>query len=122
MEYRKFINAQREKRHFRVRKDVHGTPERPRLSVYRGHRHIHCQIIDDSASKTLVAVSSLSKDLREQLKHGGNITAAKVIGKAIADAAIKKGIKKVVFDKSWYRFHGRVKALAEAARAAGLQF
>ncbi|MBI5369352.1 MAG: 50S ribosomal protein L18 [Planctomycetes bacterium] len=114
--------ALRERRHQRAKRNMLGTPERPRLSVYRSLTNIYAQVIDDTAGSTLVAASSQSKDLREAVKYGGNVAAAKVVGKAVAQAALGKGIKKVVFDRGGYMYHGRVKALAEAARAAGLSF
>jgi large subunit ribosomal protein L18 len=113
-------NASRAKRHIRVRKKVSGTPERPRLNVYRSTNHIYAQVIDDNASKTLAAASSVEKSLG--LKTGGNLDAAKAVGAAIAEKAKSAGITKVVFDRGGYLYHGRVSALADAARAAGLEF
>ena len=113
----------REKRKKRVRKKVRGTPENPRLSVFRSSKNIYAQIIDDSASKTLVDASSLSKGISDEIrKKGGNRAGAVLIGKMIAERAIEKGIKKVVFDRNGFLYHGRVKALAEAAREGGLEF
>lgn len=111
---------QRQRRAWRVRKRIFGTPERPRLSVFRSSKHIYAQIIDDLHGRTLCAASSCGKN--SGLNYGGNIAAAKVIGKRIAELALAKGITKVCFDRGPYRYHGRVKALAEAAREAGLQF
>jgi large subunit ribosomal protein L18 len=111
---------QRQRRAWRVRKRIFGTPERPRLSVFRSNKHIYAQIIDDLHGVTLCAASSCGKN--SGLKYGGNIAAAKVIGKRIAEAALAKGITKVCFDRGPYKYHGRIKALAEAAREAGLQF
>jgi large subunit ribosomal protein L18 len=108
--------------HQRVRTKVAGTPERPRLSVYRSLGHIYAQVIDDRSGKTLVSASSVDGETKKGLKGGGNVAAAKVIGKAIAERAKSAGIKKVVFDRGGYKYHGRVKALADAAREAGLQF
>ena len=108
--------------HERVRTRVSGTPERPRLCVYRSLGNIYAQVIDDHAGKTLVSASSMDKDTKKNLKGGGNVAAAKVIGKAIAERAKAAGISKVVFDRGGYKYHGRVKALADAAREAGLQF
>jgi large subunit ribosomal protein L18 len=108
--------------HQRVRQRVEGTTERPRLCVYRSLGHIYAQVIDDRAGKTLVSASSVDKDTKKNLKGGGNIAAAKVIGKAIAERAKAAGVVKVVFDRGGYKYHGRVKALADAAREAGLQF
>jgi large subunit ribosomal protein L18 len=101
---------------------VSGTSERPRLCVYRSLDHIYAQIIDDRAGKTLVAASSADKDTKKNLKGGGNVAAAKVVGKEIAARAKAAGLAKVVFDRGGYKYHGRVKALADAAREAGLQF
>ena len=108
--------------HERVRTKVAGTPDRPRLCVYRSLEHIYAQVIDDGSGKTLVAASSVDKETKKGLKGGGNIAAAKVIGKAIAERAKAAGVNKVVFDRGGYKYHGRVKALADAAREAGLQF
>jgi len=108
--------------HDRVRTRVAGTPERPRLAVYRSLDHIYAQIIDDRAGKTLVSASSVDGESKKSLKGGGNIAAAKVIGKLIAERAKAVGVSKVVFDRGGYKYHGRVKALADAAREAGLQF
>jgi len=114
----------REKRAFRVRKKIHGTAERPRLSVFRSLKHIYAQIIDDEANVTIASASTRDKDIRETIAEGkgGNAAAAAVIGKAIAEKAVAKGVKQVAFDRGSYKFHGRVKALAEAAEAGGLQF
>lgn len=113
----------REKRRKRVRKKVRGTTESPRLSIFRSSKNIYAQIIDDSVSKTLVDASSLSKDITEEArKKGGNKEGAMLIGKIIAERAIKSGIKKVVFDRNGFLYHGRIKALAEAAREGGLEF
>jgi len=116
------INQRRERRRFHVRNRVRGTAERPRLSVHRSHKHISCQVIDDLAGKTLVSASSLDKDLRPQVAYGGNKAAAAVIGKAIAGKALQAGIKEVRFDRGECKYHGRVAALADAAREAGLVF
>jgi large subunit ribosomal protein L18 len=105
-----------------VRTRVSGTTERPRLCVYRSLGHIYTQVIDDAIGKTLASASSVDKETKKNLKGGGNIAAAKVIGKAIADRAKAAGVTKVVFDRGGYKYHGRVKALADAAREAGLQF
>ena len=107
----------------RVRKKVFGTPERPRLSVYRSLKHIYVQVIDDTKGITLVAASTLDPALREQLKGiKGKIEAARLVGKLVAERALEKGIKKVVFDRGGFKYHGRVKALADGAREAGLEF
>lgn len=105
-----------------VRKKVHGTPERPRLSVFRSNRHIYAQIIDDVAGVTLVATSTQSKALRDQVTVGGNRKAAETVGEALAKKALDMGIKCVCFDRNRYKYHGRVKSLADAARKAGLAF
>ena len=112
----------RTRRHLRIRREVVGTAERPRLSVYRSLKHIYCQIINDIEGKTLVAASTQSPDLRTQIKYGGNVAAAEIVGKKIAEEAKNKGIAKVVFDKGGYKYHGRIKALAEAARKYKLSF
>ena len=110
--------AQRAKRHRRIRAHIKGVPSSPRLNVFRSNTAIYCQIIDDIAGTTLVAASSLEvKDV-----NGGNVEGAKSVGKLIAEKALAKGIKLVVFDRGGYLYHGRIKALAEAAREAGLEF
>ena len=114
--------AKRQRVHDRVRMTVSGTSERPRLCVYRSLDHIYAQVIDDRAGKTLVSASTADKETKKSLKGGGNVAAAKVVGKAIADRAKAAGVSKVVFDRGGYKYHGRVKALADAAREAGLQF
>ena len=110
------------RRRYHVRKKVFGTPDRPRLSVFRSNRHIYAQIIDDVAGATLVSASTMAKGLRDQLSGAGDKKAAQVIGEAVAKQAIGVGIKCVCFDRNRYKFHGRTKALAEAARKAGLVF
>lgn len=108
----------------RIRKKVVGTPERPRLCVYKSLRHIYAQIIDDTpreGSRTLVAASTLSPEIRDKIKSD-NIEAARLVGQLIAKRALEKGIKKVVFDRGGYPYHGKVRALAEAAREGGLEF
>jgi large subunit ribosomal protein L18 len=112
----------RERRHKRVREKVFGTSRRLRLSVYRSLNHIYAQIIDDLKGYTLVSASSLDKEFKGNESHKGNIKAARQVGELIAKRALEKGIKKVVFDRGGYLYHGRVKALAEAAREAGLEF
>ncbi|MCX7846161.1 MAG: 50S ribosomal protein L18 [Dictyoglomaceae bacterium] len=109
-------------RHSRIRKKVFGTPERPRLSVYKSLRYIYAQIIDDTKGHTLASASSLEKELKLQLKSTDNIEAARLVGKTIAKRALEKGIKKVVFDRGGFLYHGRIKALADSARAEGLEF
>ena len=111
------------KRKRRVKKKIQGTPERPRLTVFKAARHIYAQIIDDSIGKTLLAVSTLSKDMKSKTKGiSGNIKGATLVGEIMAKKGKKKGINGVVFDRNGYLFHGRVKALAEAARKGGLKF
>ena len=112
----------RKRVHDRVRTKVSGTTERPRLCVYRSLGHIYAQVIDDRAGKTLVSASSVDGETKKNLKGGVNIAAAKVISKAVAERAKAAGVQKVVFDRGGYKYHGRVKALADAAREAGLQF
>jgi large subunit ribosomal protein L18 len=111
-------NAIRQRIHARIRQKLSGTTERPRLNVYRSLNHLYAQVIDDQKGETLVSASTLAL----KLKTGGNVAAAKEIGKAIAEKATAKGIKKVVFDRGGFLYHGRIKALAEAAREAGLEF
>ena len=113
-------NNLRKKRHLRIRSNIIGTADVPRLNVFRSNQNIVAQIIDDEKGVTLVSASSLDKVLK--IKNGGNIAAATVVGKAIAERALKKGISSVVFDRGGYLYHGRVKALADAAREAGLKF
>lgn len=117
---KKSRNVTRQKRHLRIRKSVIGTSSIPRLSVYRSNTNIYAQIIDDSASNTLVSASSNDKELK--IANGSNIEAAKEVGALIAKRALEKNIDVVVFDRGGFLFHGRVKALADAARAAGLKF
>jgi large subunit ribosomal protein L18 len=111
-----------ERRKFRSRTKLFGSPERPRLSVFRSDKHIYAQLIDDFAGKTLAAVSSTVDEVRGDLKNGGNISAAQKVGTAIAERAKAIGIKKVAFDRGGRQYHGRIKALAEAARKGGLSF
>ena len=111
-----------QRRQFHVRKGLFGTVERPRLSVYRSSKHIYAQVINDFEGKTLAAASSTLDDVRGDLKNGGNIAAAKRVGKAIAERAKAAGVTAVAFDRGGRRYHGRVKALADAAREGGLKF
>jgi large subunit ribosomal protein L18 len=113
-------NAVRKKRHARVRRKVFGTAERPRLNVFRSNKHIYAQVIDDVNAVTLVSASTLDKEF--DLESTGNVEAAKKVGELVAKRALEKGIKAVVFDRGGYLYHGRVKALADAAREAGLEF
>ena len=112
----------RRKRHRRVRVKISGTPERPRLNVFRSNKHIYAQVIDDLAGKTLVAASSLDPQLRSELPLGSNREAAHKVGKLLGKRAVNQGINDVVFDRGGYLYHGRVKELAEGAREAGLNF
>jgi large subunit ribosomal protein L18 len=111
-----------ERRHRRVRRRVNGTAERPRLAVFRSNEHIYAQIIDDEKQHTIAAASSIDKALKGTLESGGNINAATAVGKLVAERAKEKGIEKVVFDRGGNMYHGRVQALADAARDAGLDF
>jgi len=115
-------NQIRQRRHLRVRKKISGTAERPRLNVYRSSTNIYAQVIDDVAGNTLVSASTLDKAIKAETANGGNVAAAKLVGKLVAERALEKGIKEVVFDRGGYPYHGRVQALAEAAREAGLDF
>ena len=116
------MEDQRVLRHKRVRKTVIGTPQRPRLNVFRSSKHITAQIIDDTSGSTLVAVASSAKEMREQVKKGWSKGAARTVGKVLAQKAKEKGIAAVVFDRGGYLYHGRVKELAEGAREGGLKF
>jgi len=109
-------------RHKRIRKHITGTAERPRLCVFRSSRHIYAQIIDDESGHTLVCASTLEKELRDQIKGLRKTEQAAAVGRLIAERALEKGIKTVVFDRGGYKYHGRVKALADASREAGLEF
>ncbi len=115
-------NIARKKRHTRVRKHLSGTQQRPRLNVFRSLNHIYAQIINDETGTTLVSASTMDKEVSATLNYGGNINAAQVVGKLVAERAVAKGISKVVFDRGGYLYHGRVAALAAAAREAGLDF
>ncbi len=112
----------RVRRHRRVRKRIFGVPERPRLSVYKSLKHIYVQIIDDQNGVTLVSASTLSPDVQDKITGDNNVETAKVVGAEIGRKAVEKNIMKVVFDRGGYLYHGKVKALAEAAREAGLEF
>jgi large subunit ribosomal protein L18 len=114
-------NVIRQRVHTRIRQKMAGTAERPRLNVYRSLNHIYTQLIDDQAGVTLASASSKGKKGKEKIS-GGNVEAARLVGKLIAERGIEKGIKKVVFDRGGYLYHGRIKALADAAREAGLEF
>lgn len=112
----------REKRHYRLRNYISGTSERPRLAVFRSNEHIYAQIIDDTKGHTLVAASTMEKDIKNGLESTSNVEAAKKVGEALARKAAGKGITKVVFDRGGYIYHGKVQALADACREGGLQF
>lgn len=110
------------KRKVRIRKKISGTSERPRLTVFRSARHVYAQIVDDSAGVTLVAASSVEDVFREQSKFDSKVAAANFVGKTVAQRALEKGIKKVVFDRNGFLYHGRIKAISDGAREAGLDF
>jgi large subunit ribosomal protein L18 len=112
----------RERRRLRIRRKIDGTPERPRLSIFRSARHIYAQVVDDAGGTTLAHASTLSRDVRGEVSEVTKLDAAKKVGEAIAKILLAKGIDKVVFDRNGYLYHGRIRALADAARAAGLQF
>jgi large subunit ribosomal protein L18 len=116
------IGKQRQNRRFRVRNRIRATSTRPRLSVHRSNKHIYAQIIDDQAGVTLVSASTAEKSVLAEGANGGNKAAAEAIGKLIAERAVGKGVKEIVFDRGQYRYHGRIAALADAARANGLEF
>ncbi len=116
------IGLQRQNRRYRVRNRIRATTTRPRLTVFRSNKHIYAQIIDDAAGTTLVSASTAEKQNLTDISNGGNKAAAEAIGKLIASRAVEKGVKEVVFDRGQYRYHGRIAALADAARAAGLEF
>lgn len=115
-------NIARKRRHIRVRKKIQGTPERPRLNVFRSLTDIYVQVIDDEDGKTLISASSIDKTLRPKMKGKGKVEQARLIGEAIADRAKEKGIKRIIFDRGGYKYIGRVKALADGAREGGLEF
>lgn len=112
----------RKRRHLRIRKKIFGTPERPRLCVYRSEKHMYAQIIDDTKGHTIVSASTLDKELRDKLEKTWTKEAAREVGKLIGKRALERGIKKVVFDRAGFKYHGRVKEVAEGAREAGLIF
>lgn len=115
-------NKLRRKKHMRIRNRISGTPERPRLNVYKSSKNIYAQVIDDTVGNTIVSASSLDPAIKEEIENGGNIDAAIKVGKLVAQRAVEKGIKEVVFDRGGYIYHGRVKALADTARSEGLEF
>lgn len=110
------------KRKQRIRKNIFGTSQRPRMSVFRSARHIYVQVIDDTAGQTLAAASSLDKEVKEQPKFDDKVAVSKYVGKLLAERAIDKGVKQIVFDRNGFLYHGRIKALSEGAREAGLDF
>jgi large subunit ribosomal protein L18 len=112
----------RDVRHFRLRRRVRGSADRPRLAVFRSLNHIYAQLVDDEGGRTVVAADSRSAEFRAQHRTGGNVAAAKAVGQLLAERARERGVQRVVFDRGGYKYHGRVKALAEAARAGGLVF
>ncbi len=115
-------NLARKRRHLRVRNRIEGTAARPRLNVYRSNKHIYAQVIDDVTGSTVASASTVDKEVSAEVQNGGNVEAARKVGELVAKRAIEKGITTVVFDRGGYLYHGRVQALADAARAAGLQF
>src|SRR6516165_10118710 len=122
MDHQKAKQRNQLRRRQHVRRNITGTAERPRLSVFRSSKHIYAQLIDDLAGATLASASSRTKDVAASLAYGGNIKASQVVGKKLAEQALAKGITKAAFDRGHYRYHGRIKALADAAREGGLQF
>ena len=122
MNHQKTIGKQRLRRRYRVGKRIRGTSERPRLAVYRTHKHMYAQVIDDSIGKTLASASTADKQLREEVSSGGNKTAAEAVGRVLAERAVAAGVKQVCFDRREFQYHGRVAALADAARQGGLSF
>ena len=122
MNHQRTIRQQRQRRRFRVRKAIRGTADRPRLSVFRSHKHIYAQLIDDLSGRTLASASTHDKAVAGETPRGGNKTAAQAVGKAIAERGVAAGVKKIAFDRGEYQYHGRVAALADAARKAGLEF
>ena len=122
MSQREIIETRRVRRQRRVRKKLTGTPERPRLCVFRSSKHIYAQVINDANGTTLASASSLDPEIKGQAPYGGNKAAASLVGKAVAERAKQAGIDKICFDRRSYKYHGRVQALADAAREAGLQF
>lgn len=115
-------NKKRIRRRKGIRKKVFGVKDRPRLSVFRSSKNIYCQVIDDTTGKTLASASTLMKDVKDKLSYGGNIKAAELVGQKIAEEALKIGITKITFDRGGYKYHGRIKALADTARANKLEF
>ena len=122
MNHERAIRRQRQRRKFRVRKRIRGTAEQPRLTIFRSHRHIYAQLIDDAIGKTVASASTVDKKLHKEIAYGGNIDAATAVGKAIAERAQQAGVQACAFDRGHCKFHGSIAALAKAAREAGLHF
>ena len=122
MNQRKLVEGRRLRRQRHVRKRLHGTVERPRLAIFRSSKHIYAQVVNDDTGNTLASASTLDPEVRRDLSYGGNKSAATVVGKLVAERAKQAGIDKICFDRRSYKYHGRVQALADAAREAGLQF
>ena len=120
--HQRLVQTRRLRRQRHVRNRMSGTPERPRLAVFRSSKHIYAQMINDETGTTLVAASTMEPDIKAQVKYGGNKAAATIVGRVVAERAKQAGIDKVCFDRRSYKYHGRVAALAQAAREAGLQF
>lgn len=120
MDHNKAVGKQRRRRAFSVRRSISGTTDRPRLMVNRTHKHVYCQLIDDVTGKTIASASTRDKDLRDSIKNGGNKDAAIAVGKALANRASEAGVKAACFDRGRYKYHGRVAALADAVREAGI--
>ncbi|QEH32201.1 50S ribosomal protein L18 [Aquisphaera giovannonii] len=116
------VQTRRVRRQRRVRGKLHGTPERPRLAVFRSSKHIYAQLVNDENATTLAQASTMDPEIKAQVKYGGNKAAAAVVGRVVAERAKQAGIDKVCFDRRSYKYHGRVEALAQAAREAGIQF
>lgn len=112
----------RARRHRRIRKKIFGTPQAPRAVIYRSHKNLFVQLVDDIEHKTIVSVSTNTPALREKIKYGGNVKAASSLGEFLAKKSLEKGIKRIVFDRSGYKYHGRIKALAESVRKSGMSF
>lgn len=122
MDFHKSKIKRRLRRQKHVRRNIFGDPEKPRLAVFRSNKHIYCQVVDDSTGTTLVSASTMDRDLRSSVPYGGNGKSASSVGTILAERAKKAGIEKVVFDRRSYKFHGRIKALADSARKGGLKF
>jgi len=121
-DYNKILRKKRIIKHKKIRKKIFGTKERPRLCIFKSNKNLFVQIIDDVAGHTIVSASTLEKEIKSEIKNGGNVEAAKKIGEIIAKRAIEKGIKNICFDRAGYKYHGRIKAVADAAKENGLVF